>query len=131
MEARSERFDLRHQRIDQPLRGRVGNARNVVDRLLGIKLGTLAADLVEDVDQMRLDVQEPEFEDGEDTSRACPDDKRVRLDRFVHSLLHARLPDNLVPDPGHAWRSGVRTIKPSISAVTLIWQDSREFDRMS
>ena len=58
MEGRVERLDLLHQRFGQALPGDVGNAGNVVDRLLRIKLGALAADLVEDVDQMRLDVEQ-------------------------------------------------------------------------
>ena len=32
---------------------------------------------------------------------------------------------------GYACFSGVRTISPSSSSLTLIWQDSREFGRTS
>ena len=62
MKLRAERLDLLHQRVDQPLRRDLRDRRNVVDRLLGIKLGALAADLVEDVDEVRLDVEQAEFE---------------------------------------------------------------------
>ena len=36
-----------------------------------------------------------------------------------------------VAAPRYACRSGVRTTRPSSSAVTLIWQDRREFGRTS
>ena len=65
VERRPERLDLRHQRFGQALAGDLRDAGNVVDRLLGIELGALAADLVEDVDEMRLDVEQAELEHGE------------------------------------------------------------------
>ena len=60
-----ERLDLLHQGVGQAVAGDVGNAGNVVDRLLRIELGALAADLVEDVDEVRLDIEQAELEHGE------------------------------------------------------------------
>ena len=147
MKGRAERLDLRHQRVAEALAGDVGNARNVVDRLLRIELGALAADLVEDVDDMRLHVEQAELEHREQPARSRADDQHVGLDRFGHvdrsgqacsgwtsrrALRHASSA-RTIPlfatrySPGYACRSGVRTTRPSSSAVTLIWQDSREF----
>ena len=81
MEGRAERLDLLHQRVGEPLAGDVGNAGNVVDRLLRIELGALAADLVEDVDQVRLHVEQAELEHREQADRPGADDERVGLDR--------------------------------------------------
>src|SRR5262245_65333707 len=80
MELRAERLDLLHQRVDQALAGAHGDARDVVDRLLGIKLGALTADLVEDVDEMRLHVEEAELEHREQPAGPRPDDEHVSLD---------------------------------------------------
>ena len=63
----------------------IGIAGNVVDRLLRIELGALAARLVEDVDDRRLDVEEAEFEDREKADRPGADDDDVGLD---HSAAH-------------------------------------------
>ena len=77
-----ERLDLLHQRVGEALAGNLRNARNVVDRLLGIELGALAADLVEDVDQVRLHVEQAELEHREQAHRARADDESVGLDHF-------------------------------------------------
>ena len=82
MEGRIERLDLLHQRVGQALAGDLRDAGNVVDRLLGIELGALAADLVEDVDEMRLHVEQAELEHREQADRARADDQRVGLDDF-------------------------------------------------
>ena len=84
MEGRTERLDLLHQRIDMALRRDIGHARNVVDRLLRIKLGALAADLVEDVDEMRLHVEQAELEHGEQPAGPGADDQHVGLDGIAH-----------------------------------------------
>src|ERR1700732_2988463 len=73
------------------MRGGERHAGNVVDRLFRIKLRTLAADLVEDVDEMRLHVEQPELEHGKKSARARADDEHVVLDRFVHSSSALRL----------------------------------------
>ena len=84
MERRTERLDLLHELIDQALRRDFRDRRNVVDRLLGIKLGALPADLVEDVDKMSLDVEQAQLEHGEQPNRAGTDNKHVSLDRIAH-----------------------------------------------
>ena len=84
MKRRTERLDLLHELIDQPLRRNLRDRRNVVDRLLGIELGALAADLVEDVDEVALDVEQAKLEHGEQPDRACADDQHVSLDGITH-----------------------------------------------
>src|SRR5262245_38143357 len=64
--------------------GDVGNAGNVVDRLLGIELGALAADLVENVDEMRLDIEQTELEYGEKPHRTRADNENVGFDGLTH-----------------------------------------------
>ena len=84
MEGRVERLDLLHQRLGQALTGDEGNAGNIVDRLFRIKLGALATDLVEDVDEMGLHVQQAEFENGKQPARARANDQHVGFDGFAH-----------------------------------------------
>ena len=69
----------------------IGNAGNVVDRLFRIKLGALPAELVEDVDEMRLDVEQAQFENGEQAARARADDQHIGFDRFAHLNASFRL----------------------------------------
>ena len=85
-----ERLDLLHQRIGEALTRDVGDGRDVVDRLFRIELAALATDLVEDVDEVRLDVEKTEFEDGEQAHRARADYERVGLDRLTHPSLPPR-----------------------------------------
>jgi hypothetical protein len=47
-------------------------------------LGTLAADLVEDVDKMRLHIEQAQFENGKQPARARADNQHVGFDRFAH-----------------------------------------------
>ena len=81
---RVEGLDLLQQRVDQTLRAGIGNAGNVVDRLLRIKLRALAADLVENVDEVRLHVEQAKLEDGKEADRPRADNDNVGLDRFAH-----------------------------------------------
>ena len=87
-----ERLDLLHQGFGQAVAGDVGDAGNVVDRLFRIKLGALAADLVEDVDQVRLDIEQAELEHREQADRPRADDQNVGLDRLAHSCPLRRRP---------------------------------------
>ena len=57
-------MDLFHEVVDKLLPVDHGKAWNVIDRLLGIKLGALAARFRQNVDEMRLDVEQAEFEHG-------------------------------------------------------------------
>ena len=79
-----ERLDLFEQRLRQAMAGDEGNAWNVVDRFFRIELGALAADLVEDVDQMRLHVQQAQFEDREQAARTRTNNQHIGFDRFAH-----------------------------------------------
>ena len=81
---RVERLDLLHQRFGQAVAGDHRNAGNVVDRLFRIQLGALAADLVEDVDQMGLDIEKAQFEHGEQSARTRANNQHIGFDRFGH-----------------------------------------------
>ena len=83
MELGAERLDLLHEPVGQLLAGHHDDAGDVVDRLLGIELGALAARPVEDVHHMRLDVEQAELEHGEEADRPCPDDQGISLDHVV------------------------------------------------
>ena len=84
MEGRMKRLDLFHQRFGQALAGDEGNAGNVVDRLFRIEFGALAAELVEDVDHMRLHVQQAQFEDRKQAARTRANNQHIGFDRFAH-----------------------------------------------
>ena len=86
----AERFDLFHQAIGKALARHLGQGGNVVDRLLGIEFGALPADLVENVDDVRLDVDEAQLKDGEQSDRTGADDQGVRLDRRTGLLIGGR-----------------------------------------
>ncbi len=80
-----ERLDLRHQCVADAPTGDVWNSGNVIDRLFRVELGALAADLVENVDDMRLHVEQSELKHCEQRARSCADDEYVGLDGFSHS----------------------------------------------
>src|SRR5262249_46652090 len=73
MEGGMKRLDLVHQLIGDALAGDNRDAGNVVDRLFRIELGALAADLVKNVDEVRLDVEQAELEYREEADRTCAD----------------------------------------------------------
>src|SRR5207248_10873067 len=75
-----ERLDLRHECITQTLPGDVREGGNVVDRLLRIELGALAADLVEDVDDVRLHIEQAQLKHCEQAAGAGADDEYVSAD---------------------------------------------------
>ncbi len=79
-----ERLDLLHQRFREAMAGDEWNAGNVVDRLFRIELGALAADLVEDVDQMRLHVEQAQLKDGKQSARTRANNQHIGFDRFAH-----------------------------------------------
>ena len=80
-----ERGDLLFQLGDQRagLDRRVG--RDVVDRLLRIQRGALAADLGQRVDQHAGQLQHAQFENGEQPDRARADDRHVGFDVLCHA----------------------------------------------
>ena len=81
MKLRIERLDLRQQPVGDLLSGDNRQPGNVVDRLVGIELPALAAGLVEDVDEVRLDVDEAQLENGKEADGAGADDDGIRFDR--------------------------------------------------
>ena len=81
---RVERFDLLQQSIDEAMRARIGNAGNVVDRFFRIELGALAADFVENVDEVTFHVEQAELKYREQADWPGADDKNIGLDRFTH-----------------------------------------------
>src|SRR5262249_39841865 len=110
---RMERLDLLHQRICQALAGDVGDAGNVVDRLFRIKLGALAADLVENIDEVRLDIEQAQLEHRKQANRSGADDQHIGLDGLTHySSSYSRAP--FFTSPGVlALRSSPRKRGPS------------------
>ncbi len=83
MEHRLERLDLLHQIVDQLLARAARHGRDVVDRLVGIELGTLAADLVEVVHELAAQAEEAGLEHGEEAHRTGADDHHVGADDIL------------------------------------------------
>ena len=83
------------RRVGQLLAGHDRQARDVVDRLLRIELGALPAGLVQDVDDVRLDVDQAQLEHGEQPDRAAADDQRIGLDRGRAARFRRRPCDTL------------------------------------
>src|SRR5688572_20619160 len=116
MELGAERTDLLHQPVHQPLAGDDRQARNVVDRLLRIKLGALAARPVEDVDEVAFEVEEAELEDREQAAGPGSDDDDIRF-MVVRGHDRSRIARQ---GPVHPWRSGTVTTSPSSASLTRI-----------
>ena len=74
MQRRIERRDLLHEAVDELLRAADGQRRDVVDRLVGIELGALAAGRAQRIDQMAADAQQSELENLEQPARAGAND---------------------------------------------------------
>ena len=87
VEHRLERLTLREKLVDDLLAGDARVAGNVVDRLLRIEFGALAARLRQDIDEVASDVEKAEFEDGEEPDRSGADDHDVGLDVRVPDLV--------------------------------------------
>jgi hypothetical protein len=69
MEHGLERPDLIEQTVGQLLAGANGEAWNVVDGLLGVELGALAARPVENIDHMRFQLGEAKLKNGKEADR--------------------------------------------------------------
>ena len=90
MECGIEGRDLLHQIVDQALARDHRESGNVVDRLLRIKLGALPADHGQNVDHMRLDIEQAEFEHGEEPDGARADDHGIRSrSAQCHACAHS------------------------------------------
>ena len=87
MEHRLERPDLLEQPVGQLLAGANRKAGNVVDRLLGIKLGALAARPVENIDHVRLELGEAELKYGEKADWPRPNNNDIGGAVCRHRLL--------------------------------------------
>jgi hypothetical protein len=81
VESRLEGLDLLQQPIDELLRAAYRQRRDVVDRLVGIELGALTARMLERVDDVRLDAEQPELKHLKQPARTRTDDDGVRFDR--------------------------------------------------
>jgi hypothetical protein len=77
IELRLERLDLLEQPIGQLLTGADRKAGDVVDGLLGIKLGALAAGPVENIDNMRLQPREAELENSKEPDRPSSNNNNI------------------------------------------------------
>ena len=68
--------------LDQPVDQFLGTAdrqrRNVVNRLIWIQLGALPTDLLQGVDDVRADAEQPQFEYLEKSDGARADDDHLR-----------------------------------------------------
>ena len=106
MEGGAERRDLLEKVIGQLLAGDDGKAGNVIDRLLGIKFGALPAGFRKNVDEMRADIEEPQFEHGEQAHRPRADNQAIGLDRFI----------------GHQKNSGRAGATPAGSGFAASWR---------
>src|SRR5205085_1249461 len=71
------------------------HGRDVVDRLVGIKLDALAAGVRQRVDDVGLDLQQAQLEHLEEADRAGPDDDGVGFD---HQSLASRINSASLPD---------------------------------
>jgi hypothetical protein len=71
MEDGLEGLDLLEQAVGQLLAGADRESRNVIDGLLGIELGALAARSIENVDDMSFQPRKPKLKHGEQADGAC------------------------------------------------------------
>ncbi|MNL13696.1 hypothetical protein D3C87_1346110 [compost metagenome] len=78
-----ERCALLHEPVYEVLRQAAWHGRNVVDRLLRVQLGALAAGPVEHVDQLAFEPQHAGLERGEQANRPGADDQHIGLRGFL------------------------------------------------
>lgn len=79
MEGGVKRLGLLQEPVDQFLGAANGQRRDVVDRLIRIQLGALAARLRQGVDDMGADAEKAQFEDLKQSDGTCADDDRFDL----------------------------------------------------
>src|SRR5262249_8333924 len=91
VERRAERLHLPHGRVAESLASNGRNAGKVVDGLLRIELRALAADLVEDIDDMRFHIEQPELEHREQPAWPRAHDEDISLDQLAHGFIASRL----------------------------------------
>ena len=83
----AEGLDLLQQPIDEFLRAADRQGRNVINRLVGIQLGALPARRGQRIEHVRLDAEQPEFEDLEQPRRTGADDDRFGRDGIAQNAL--------------------------------------------
>ncbi len=87
MEGGVKGLGLFQQPIDQFLGAADRQCGNVIDRLVGIQLGALAAGLGQRIDDVRADAEQAQLEDLEQSHGTCADDDG--LDRRGGGLRRA------------------------------------------
>jgi hypothetical protein len=74
---------LAHQRVGQALAGTDRHTRDVVDGLVGVQQGRLAADVRQSVDDVGTDVQQTQLEHLEQAHRTGANDHGIGCDRIA------------------------------------------------
>src|SRR6185312_1648863 len=90
VQRRVERLDLLQQPVDQLLAAADRQRRNVVDGLVRIELGALAAGMRQRIDDAAADAEEPQLEDLEQAAGTRSDDDDLRRDRIGLRTLDAQ-----------------------------------------
>ena len=85
-----KRLDLIEQPMGQLGAGNHHQGWDVIDRLFRVKLGTLAAGAIENVDDMAFDIEKAELEDCKQSARARANDNRIGGN---HLIIHALTPE--------------------------------------
>src|SRR5262245_4454144 len=89
MELRIEWLGLLQQPVDEFLGSADRQCRNVVDGFFGIQLAALSAGMLQRIDHVGANPQQPEFEDLEQATRTRANDDHVGLDRAVNADWYA------------------------------------------
>src|SRR5579862_6800552 len=87
MKSRFERLDLLHQPVGELLAVHHRKSGNVVDRLLGIQLGALPPRPVEDIDDLSLQIEKTELENGEQADRTRAENHNICFDSHSGTAL--------------------------------------------
>src|SRR5690606_34205713 len=85
-----KRLDLLQEVVCQLFSRAYGDSRDVVDRLVRVKLGTLAAGFRNRIDNLRLQPQQAELEHLEQAARTGSDDNDICIDHSSAPLNSRR-----------------------------------------
>ena len=105
VKGRMERLDLHHQIVDQPLRGHLRESRECRRSASPDRVRRIGRRSWQNVDQMRLDVEQSELEHREQPRRPGADDRDVGGNGLAHSAQPCL--------------AGVVTTRPSSAGVDL------------
>jgi len=108
MEVRLEGLDLLHQPLDQLLRAADRQRRNVIDGLVRVELGALAARMRQRIDHVSADAEQAQLEDLEKAARTRTDDDHFSLDRLAGG-----------------WQ-GIKAQYQSLSVMLVLWEATRD-----